>query len=716
MNDNQSSNFQQESEEKQLMSTLTTWIHRFKVSLTTHKLVSILSGLVILYLSIYFFIGYKIESSIQNYAEELSNSRIIDIYQLEYDRGILGGVIRYDFIVSPSQATNDALADYFPGLDAYSDLLNFVDDFRLNGEIPIFQGPFSLGGFNVMNGSISILPTPFIRSLLPSLSNRTPLINISFLLNFFNNLDLDINVVDYSGSLTFEEEATLEISGFNAILEYNLDDQLARNFSFEIGELSLKIDEDSVTLNSLIAIAENSRLEDATYIGEGEVLFSIESIEIDTTEFNNTSFENISVENLYASALSEVDEENLNFIFTYGGQFKPNNLDSDIYSFDLVSSVENLDYLALDQIYKYFLDNEVSNLEVLTSDIIKAGPTFNIDKFELGINNSFVSLEGSISHPPSSQPGIVSIEQVPLRLGGDFSIEITGNFIEEAIQTYITANQDDWIDTLGVSRNQINNISDLISTRIYDYFDELSVNRSRSNTTAELVLNNQQLFLGTNLILDFNNPRVFEQYFSNESQRFYTTLNETVIAVNAILYPQEENNDNTEESNAAFLESLANLVNSGDDNVSSIADSVQTTSIESASPSQNTSNPTYGEHTLTGGFTPDPYLVPVVAGGSVDISTQVTGCLGNVNFETPDVILNYTPSSFPLYISSTSEGDTTLAILAPDNIWYCDDDSSGLNPGLEFLDPFPGFYSIWVGTYGGEFEDAELRISEVSLF
>ena len=52
MNDNQSSNFQQESEEKQLMSTLTTWIHRFKVSLTTHKLVSILSGLVILYLSI----------------------------------------------------------------------------------------------------------------------------------------------------------------------------------------------------------------------------------------------------------------------------------------------------------------------------------------------------------------------------------------------------------------------------------------------------------------------------------------------------------------------------------------------------------------------------------------------------------------------------------------------------------------------------------------
>ena len=39
-----------------------------------------------------------------------------------------------------------------------------------------------------------------------------------------------------------------------------------------------------------------------------------------------------------------------------------------------------------------------------------------------------------------------------------------------------------------------------------------------------------------------------------------------------------------------------------------------------------------------------------------------------------------------------------------------------MNPGLEFLDPFPGFYSIWVGTYGGEFEDAELRISEVSLF
>ncbi|MDG2091608.1 MAG: DUF945 family protein [Gammaproteobacteria bacterium] len=717
MTENEGSNFQPENQEKPLLSSPSSLITRFKDAFASHKLSYSLSGLIILYLSIYFFIGYKIESSIQNYADELSNSRLIDIYQLDYDRGIFGGIIRYDFIVSPSQVTDDVLADYFPTLSSYSGLLNLVDDFRLNGEIPISQGPLNVNGFNIMNGDISILPTPFIRSLLPSLSNRTPIINISFALNFFNNLNLDINLEDYSGSLNFDsDQATLETRGINLSLGYNLDSPPGENASFEIDEISLGIDEDSVTLNSLNLLVSNSRIEGAKYVSEGEGLFSIESIQIVSTEFDNTPFNNPSLENLSFSAIIEVDEEYAEYTAGYSGEFKPDNLGSDTYSYDFVFSLENIDYLAIDQILEFYFGDELSSLEVLTSEIIKAGPIFNIDEFSLGINNSFISLEGYISHPASSQAGLVSIDQVPLRLGVDFSLEITGNFIEEAIQTYITTNQDEWTNSLGVTRNQINDISDLISVGIYNYFDELELSRSRNNVIANLALNNQQIFLGTNLIFDFDDPSIFYDYFQNENFRFSDAINETMLSVNEILYPQEENGSDIEASNDAFLETLINIANDVGDNVSSVTDSVQTKSNEAASPDKNTSNASYGEHTLIGGFTADPYLVSVVAGGNVDISTEVQGCLGNVNFETPDVILNYTPASFTLYVSSTSEGDATLAILTPDGSWHCNDDTSGLNPGIEFPKPIPGLYSIWIGTYGGSNINAELRISETSLF
>ena len=122
----------------------------------------------------------------------------------------------------------------------------------------------------------------------------------------------------------------------------------------------------------------------------------------------------------------------------------------------------------------------------------------------------------------------------------------------------------------------------------------------------------------------------------------------------------------------------------------------------------------YDNVSLVTGFTPDPYLVSIVAGGDSAASDELgAACAGNVTSKQPDVVLNYTAGSeFGLYLYAEAAEDTTLILLGPDG-WYCDDDSHGdLNPGVSLERPLSGDYLIWVGTFDGGVADAELGISE----
>lgn len=128
-----------------------------------------------------------------------------------------------------------------------------------------------------------------------------------------------------------------------------------------------------------------------------------------------------------------------------------------------------------------------------------------------------------------------------------------------------------------------------------------------------------------------------------------------------------------------------------------------------------TLDPTFGDVTLAGGFTPDPYTVALVAGGDIDAGAAGLGdsCYGYIA-EAPDFRLYYTPGGYPLFISALSDTDTTLIINAPDGQWYCDDDGAGYpNPMVTFDNPMAGQYDIWIGTYGGGTADATLQISEL---
>ena len=127
-------------------------------------------------------------------------------------------------------------------------------------------------------------------------------------------------------------------------------------------------------------------------------------------------------------------------------------------------------------------------------------------------------------------------------------------------------------------------------------------------------------------------------------------------------------------------------------------------------------DPIAGTVNLRAGFTPDPRVVAVRAGGSEAASSVGGNCQGFIS-SAPDVRLNYQSGSFPLIISVASNADTTLVINAPDGSWHCDDDGGvrGSNPGLRFNRPLTGAYEIWIGTYrSGGTQAARLHISETS--
>jgi len=122
--------------------------------------------------------------------------------------------------------------------------------------------------------------------------------------------------------------------------------------------------------------------------------------------------------------------------------------------------------------------------------------------------------------------------------------------------------------------------------------------------------------------------------------------------------------------------------------------------------------PGFGSVELQAGFKNDPYVVPLIAGGPVDLNS--IGYYGMVA-EAPDFDVYYEASGATLYIYvSYAEGDTVLLVNDPDGNWLFNDDASGLNPGIAINNPASGLYDIWVGTFEDDLVDANLVISEFS--
>lgn len=139
------------------------------------------------------------------------------------------------------------------------------------------------------------------------------------------------------------------------------------------------------------------------------------------------------------------------------------------------------------------------------------------------------------------------------------------------------------------------------------------------------------------------------------------------------------------------------------------------TAIASPAAAQDASqDANYGTLQLPAGFTPDPRVVRLTAGGDRDSTRLGSGCAGYVS-NAPDVKVAYGGGAGnPLIFRVTSDADTMLVINGPDGRWHCNDDANGLNPGLIFRNAGAGTYDVWVGMrFSRSGSPANLAVSEI---
>lgn len=130
--------------------------------------------------------------------------------------------------------------------------------------------------------------------------------------------------------------------------------------------------------------------------------------------------------------------------------------------------------------------------------------------------------------------------------------------------------------------------------------------------------------------------------------------------------------------------------------------------------------PTYGIESLEEGFTPDPFEVPVISGGSIAVEMFSLGmdCLGYAS-EAPDYRLHWTGSTSDLritFIPDTPGDDTVLIINTSEGIWICNDDAHGetVNPEILLRGIPEGQFDIWVASYDEDtYHAGKLIITEL---
>lgn len=117
-------------------------------------------------------------------------------------------------------------------------------------------------------------------------------------------------------------------------------------------------------------------------------------------------------------------------------------------------------------------------------------------------------------------------------------------------------------------------------------------------------------------------------------------------------------------------------------------------------PTLNTAASFYGRGQLAAGFQPDPAVINMSAGGSLEAAELTIGrqCQGFINNQ-PEYIIDYAGGGELLRLFFLGDSDSTLMIAGPDNTWYCSDDYAGeTDPLVDIVNPAGGEYAIWVGT------------------
>ena len=638
---------------------------------------------VLIYLGSVLIIGGQVESAISSIEADMIQSDELIVHRFEYESGFGGGVLSYDLELSP-------VVDGMAG-DLLAEIVAVMGELRAEGTLDLTYGPW-LGdgmGFAAAGTKLEFPVGDGFRQLLPQYPGTAPVATIYASVSLGGSANLRLEMLAYDGRLVMEDEPiSLTVAGVSAELVFSGDDVSvdfdvgtvklsdgATGFlvdgmalgletsdsvselglSFDLGELSVS-DADSETQLDVQSIAGSGRSKSflpRIWLGENDFFIERVSLAVDET----------AVEALNIRVFGAIDED-------ADGLLAASSL---LNISELIVAEVSVDGIELGVSY------ENINSEAL-SDFLQLSEEFDLASVDVDeLQGTLLSMVNALT---ADGPTLtVSPIAISLVESGDTSAAFSVGF--SGIDVIEEATAEELFEAMNLS-GEFSITADAVRKLI-----EIGL------TSSEEALSAQELESAVD--------SGYQQLISAiEGSRFAVSTDRGLSTrVDVSGGAMQINGEETEAGAELFVAALSRLRDTG-----ALAADVNTSDFPAEALYDNVS--------LVTGFTPDPYLVSIVAGGDSAASDELgAACAGNVTSKQPDVVLNYTAGSeFGLYLYAEAAEDTTLILLGPDG-WYCDDDSHGdLNPGVSLERPLSGDYLIWVGTFDGGVADAELGISE----
>ena len=605
---------------------------------------------VVTYLGSVIFIGVQVESAISSIEADMIQSDELIVHRFEYESGFGRGVLSYDLELSP-------VVDGMAG-DLLAEIAAVMGELRAEGTLDLIYGPW-LGdgmGFAAAGTKLEFPVGDGFRQLLPQYPGTAPVATVYASVSLGGSTYLRLEMLAYDGRLVMEDEPiSLTTAGVGAELVLSGDDV---GVGFDIGTVRLS-NEATVFLVDGMALG----LETSNSLSELALSFDLDELSVSDTDSdtqlrvqslprpavpqvfcrdlagdNNFSIERVSL------MVDETAVEALNVTVSGG-------IDEDADGLLAASSLLNISELKVAESsingIELGVGYENINAEAL-SDFIQLSDEFDVDSVDAGeLLGALLSMVNALS------------------ADGANSDSCTRCHLSGGVRGY----------QCGVQRRSggIAAIEEATAEELFEAMTlsgEFSITADAVRKLIEIGLTSSDDTLSAQE-LESALDSGYQQLVSAVEGSGFVAISDSGLSTSVEVSggAMRINGEETEAGAELFAAALSQLGDSGA--LASDADI-----------SDFPSEALYDNVSLVTGFTPDPYLVSIVAGGDSAVSEELgAACAGNVTSKQPDVALNYTAgSSFGLYLYAEAAEDTTLIVLGPDG-WYCDDDSHGdLNP------------------------------------
>jgi uncharacterized protein YdgA (DUF945 family) len=639
---------------------------------SARSLLIALAVLAVVYLGLTWYTGQRVETESIRLAAALAERDDVRVTRFEYERGFAGGQLHYDLTWQPMP--DDTGADTL----REAGLLP-AEGFRLAGVVQVRHGPWTGSTGFAAASTEGTVPLPDeARPFLPQYPGQVPLLHVSGVLTFGGRIELHARALDYHGRLDVPEikgSASLVLNGLHGtVTTVSTLDRIALDLRMK--QLGLEIKDlegvSALSLEGLHAVADMHVALPRLWAGTTDVglerlglTLPDQAIEIrDSTVKSDTwlTGETVHSTTRMDTGRIAVGDYALRSVHASAAL-------RDVDAMALVEMTELTDRIPAspepEAAEAYF-----EQLLGLMERILAGGPTFAIEQLSVALTEP-EDLTGRLSLTVEGAPrlSLEALEEIARALRLDAGFRLRKAALRQAI---------------GLAMSE-----------------QLPADATPEQRELELDAMYAQTLAGFEMMPFLT--------ITDEHIGLEVKLNDGTLLVGGM--PLMEGEDI-----AAWM--LSTMIGGLDTGHAHDHDHGPGGFFGDFPMMDHTAEPLFGRVELAADFVPDPFNIPLEAGGAENLEMLVGhGCVGWVNASQPDVVVNYSAGEFPLFMFVTAEDDTTLAVRDPDGRWFCNDDAFGygFNPGVEFTDPASGDYAVWVGTYAGEPVDAIFTISEIGM-